>query len=71
MPEFKKISVQDDDQGVVMAKPETSGYGDPSSPLFTPPLVPVPVAIRDLKVTPLDQPKIQLGLVRDTIMCCW
>ena len=71
MAKFKKISVQDNDKAVIIAKPDTTGFSaDLPGGMVTPPQVATPVSIRDLKVAPAS-PKIEFGLVRDTIMCCW
>ena len=71
MAKFQKIRVQDDDKAVIVTKPDTTGFsGDLPGGMVTPPQVAMPVSIRDLKVVPAS-PKIEFGVVRDTIMCCW
>jgi hypothetical protein len=71
MAQFKKITVQDDDKAVIVTKPETTGFsGDVPGGAPVNPLVATPVSIRDLKAGPAA-PKIEFGLVRSTIMCCW
>ncbi len=69
MTEFNKLSVQDDDKAIFMAKPDTTGFANMPGGTVTPPRVPTSVSIRDIKVTTVTGPRV--GVVRDTIMYCW